>query len=116
MALRVLLDHGVLPQHIVFVTLLASVKGGVHALQRAFPKVRIVTAAVGADLVKRRVYQPQPVVAPTAAPAKEGERASRPTALNLGQTQNRSPSIDQEPRPSRICWSIEPGAGNLGDR
>lgn len=54
MALRVLLDHGVEESNIIFLTLLASAKGGVHALQRAFPKVRVVVAGIDPDLKKLR--------------------------------------------------------------
>lgn len=50
MAIRVLLDHGVLPEHIIFVTFLVARTGGIHMLQRAFPGVRIVCAAVDDEL------------------------------------------------------------------
>jgi uridine kinase len=46
MAIRVLLDHGVPQDHIVFVTFLVARKGGIAMLQRAFPQVKIVTGAV----------------------------------------------------------------------
>ncbi|PWN45060.1 uridine kinase, partial [Ceraceosorus guamensis] len=54
MGVRVLLDHNVKEEHIIFVTLLASARGGVHALHRAFPRVKIVVGGVDPDL-KRRV-------------------------------------------------------------
>ncbi|OCH86072.1 armadillo/beta-catenin/plakoglobin [Obba rivulosa] len=50
MAIRVLLDHGVLPEHIIFVTFLVARSGGIHVLQRAFPGVRIVCAAIDDEL------------------------------------------------------------------
>ncbi|TFK50123.1 armadillo/beta-catenin/plakoglobin [Heliocybe sulcata] len=50
MAIRVLLDHGVLQDHIVFVTFLVADDGGVSTLRRAFPEVRIVTGAIDAHL------------------------------------------------------------------
>jgi uridine kinase len=50
MAIRVLLDHGVREDHIVFVTLLVARRGGVAVLQRAFPAVRIVAGAVDRGL------------------------------------------------------------------
>lgn len=56
MAIRVLLDHGVKEKHILFCCLLASVKGGVHALHRAFPRVRIIVAGVDPDLKRRIVW------------------------------------------------------------
>ncbi|KZT29873.1 armadillo/beta-catenin/plakoglobin [Neolentinus lepideus HHB14362 ss-1] len=50
MAIRVLLDHGILQDHIVFVTFLVAGDGGISALRWAFPEVRIVAGAVDAHL------------------------------------------------------------------
>ncbi|TKY87431.1 hypothetical protein EX895_004109 [Sporisorium graminicola] len=55
MAIRVLLDHSVPEDQIVFLTLLASSQGGIHALNRAFPRVRIVVAGVDPGLQKLRI-------------------------------------------------------------
>ncbi len=55
MAIRVLLDHSVPEDQIIFITLLASSQGGVHALNRAFPRVRIVVAGVDPGLQKLRI-------------------------------------------------------------
>lgn len=49
MAIRVLLDHGVQEDHIIFVTILAAPRG-VHILNRRFPKVKIVTGAADPNL------------------------------------------------------------------
>lgn len=46
MAIRILLDHGVCEDRIVFITFVVARCGGVSVLQRAFPGVRIVTGAV----------------------------------------------------------------------
>ncbi|KAL0954478.1 hypothetical protein HGRIS_003447 [Hohenbuehelia grisea] len=46
MAIRVLLDHGVRQDHIVFITCLVARSGGVSVLRRAFPAVRIVCGEV----------------------------------------------------------------------
>ncbi|KAJ7227218.1 armadillo/beta-catenin/plakoglobin [Mycena pura] len=46
MAIRILLDHGVKPQNIIFVTFLVARGGGVSVLRRAFPDVKIVTGGV----------------------------------------------------------------------
>ncbi|EJU04632.1 armadillo/beta-catenin/plakoglobin [Dacryopinax primogenitus] len=46
MAIRVLLDHGVQEEHIIFLTFLISQQGGPNVLRKAFPGVRIVTSAV----------------------------------------------------------------------
>jgi len=50
MAIRVLLDHGVREEHIVFVAFLVARTGGVAALRRAFPRVTIVCGAVDARM------------------------------------------------------------------
>jgi len=46
MAIRVLLDHGVREDRIVFVTLVVARGGGISILRRAFPAVKIICAAV----------------------------------------------------------------------
>ncbi|RUS16214.1 hypothetical protein BC937DRAFT_91491 [Endogone sp. FLAS-F59071] len=45
MAIRVLLDHDVPAEHIIFLTFLAAPQG-IHVIANAFPKVRIVTSMV----------------------------------------------------------------------
>ena len=49
MAIRILLDHGVREDHIIFVTFLAAPRG-VHVLDRVFPKVKIVTGSADPTL------------------------------------------------------------------
>ena len=46
MAIRVLLDHGVQEDHIIFAAFLIARTGGISVLRKTFPKVRIVCAAV----------------------------------------------------------------------
>lgn len=46
MAIRVLLDHGVREDRIVFITFIVARDGGVSVLRNAFPGVKIVTGAV----------------------------------------------------------------------
>lgn len=50
MAIRVLLDHGVQADHIIFAAFVVASGGGIVAIQEAFPGVRVVTAAVDAVL------------------------------------------------------------------
>lgn len=50
MAIRVLLDHGVKQNHIIFLTFLVARGGGISALLRAFPHVKIVCGAVDEGL------------------------------------------------------------------
>ncbi|KAF9778963.1 armadillo/beta-catenin/plakoglobin [Thelephora terrestris] len=49
MAVRVLLDHGVQEDHIIFVTILAAPRG-VHVLNRLFPKIKIVSGSADPNL------------------------------------------------------------------
>lgn len=92
MAIRTLLDHGVLPDHIVFVTFLVARDGGIAALRRAFPKVRIVCGAVDNVLVEKWIESAQ-------YPEGEG---------NGGD--------DKDETEKRRIWAIEPGMGQIGDR
>lgn len=46
MSIRILLDHGVKEDHIVFVTFLVARGGGISVLRRAFPQVKILCGAV----------------------------------------------------------------------
>lgn len=50
MAIRILLDHGVREDRIVFITFVVARCGGVSVLRHAFPSVRIVTGAVDNEL------------------------------------------------------------------
>lgn len=50
MAIRVLLDHGVNEDRIIFVTFLVAREGGVSILRRAFPKVKIVCSGVDEEM------------------------------------------------------------------
>ena len=59
MAIRTLLDHGVEPSHIIFVTFLVARDGGIVALRQAFHEVRIVCGAVDAVLTERWVEASQ---------------------------------------------------------
>ena len=125
MAIRVLLDHSVPEEQIIFVTLLASAKGGVHALHRAFPKVRIVVAGVDPGLEKLRIplndrrassVQVSKSAPIHAVPSREGgdENESTPRLR-----QQRQPSVTMSPSPgkdSRVVFAITPGCGSIGDR
>ncbi|PVG04356.1 uridine kinase [Serendipita vermifera] len=46
MTIRILLDHGVQEDHIIFVTFLVARIGGIGVVRRAFPKVKIITGAI----------------------------------------------------------------------
>jgi uridine kinase len=50
MSIRILLDHGVREDRIVFVVFLVARGGGISVLRRAFPEVKIVCAAVDDEM------------------------------------------------------------------
>jgi uridine kinase len=50
MSIRILLDHGVREDHIVFVVFLVARGGGISILRRAFPQVNVVCAAVDDEM------------------------------------------------------------------
>lgn len=56
LAIRILLDHGVLEENIIFTTLLVSQCGGIWSILKAFPKVRIITSKVDNTLEERWVW------------------------------------------------------------
>ncbi|KAF7327848.1 Uridine kinase [Mycena kentingensis (nom. inval.)] len=56
MAIRILLDHGVKQEHIIFVTFLVARGGGISVLRRAFPGIRIVTGGVDDIMLEGRVF------------------------------------------------------------
>mgnify|MGYP001380937635 CR=1 FL=1 len=55
MAIRVLLDHDVREDNILLVSLLMAAPG-VHAIAYAYPKVKIITAAVDQTVSKGRTF------------------------------------------------------------
>lgn len=50
MSIRILLDHGIKQDHIIFVTFLVARGGGISVLRRAFPGVKIVCGAVDDEM------------------------------------------------------------------
>ncbi|EPQ32225.1 uncharacterized protein PFL1_00422 [Pseudozyma flocculosa PF-1] len=146
MAIRVLLDHSVPEDQIIFLTLLASAKGGVHALHRAFPKVRIVVAGIDPGLEKLRIpladrrasvsadhaqstsahqtVQVSRSAPHHAAPARPDEPAKGDHPTNVdgqgrGRAKPRQDSLGVTSPPaknSRVVFAITPGCGSIGDR
>lgn len=94
MAIRVLLDHGVPEDHIIFITFLVAKHGGIVMLRKAFPKVTIVCSAVDNDLSERWLE----------CVDVEGEGLTNPDLA------------DDYPgtKESRKVWVIEPGMGHIG--
>ncbi|KAI0279728.1 armadillo/beta-catenin/plakoglobin [Russula aff. rugulosa BPL654] len=91
MAIRVLLDHGVKPAHIIFVTFLVARSGGVVHLRRTFPEVNIVTGAVDDGLHEVWVENAQ-------------RHAAYPDEDGFDNAQQHK------------AWVVEPGMGQIGDR
>ncbi|KAH9945379.1 armadillo/beta-catenin/plakoglobin [Epithele typhae] len=93
MAIRVLLDHGVPEKNIIFVAFIVASPGGIRALQRAFPEVRVVCGAI--DPVLRDAW------------------ATWDT-LETVDSENTLTSPAEEG--GRKVWVVEPGMGHIGDR
>lgn len=87
MAIRVLLDHGVPQDHIIFVTFLVSEQGGITVLQKAFPHVKIVCSAVDEHLTERW--------------------------LEVLDADSEGEGFDDD-AVGRKVWVIEPGMGHIG--
>ena len=85
MAIRVLLDHGVPPSHIIFVTFLVARSGGIAHLRRTFPDVTIVTGAVDDNLREAWLEESDQDML-------HGEEGGR----------------------GRKVWAVEPGMGQIG--
>ena len=119
MCIRVLLDHGVQEEHLIFCCLLASAKGGVHALNRAFPKVKIVVAGVDPELKRRRVWDHSTTSTVRSSRSRlsiNGHDLQSQHHHNKEDEKDASNYDDDGHLQSRICFAIEPGAGNIGDR
>ncbi|RDX57400.1 armadillo/beta-catenin/plakoglobin [Lentinus brumalis] len=101
MAIRVLLDHGVPQENIIFVTIIVAACGGVRVLQRAFPKVRIICGAI--DPVLRESWALWDTL-PSPEPADGDVRS--PTAKTKAEAEAEG----------RKVWVVEPGMGHIGDR
>ena len=101
MAIRVLLDHGVPEDQIIVLTLLASAKSGVWALQHAFPGVRIVAGGVDPGLQK--------FVWSTAQRRPHARARAAASATD-------SDSDAEETVAKRVVFAITPGCGQMGDR
>ncbi|KAI3626351.1 hypothetical protein CBS9595_001712 [Malassezia furfur] len=101
MAVRVLLDHGVPEHQIIVLTLLASAKSGVWALQHAFPGVRIVAGGVDPGLQKF-VW----------STAQRRAHARARAAVSAADSE----SDTEETVAKRVVFAITPGCGQMGDR
>lgn len=92
MAIRVLLDHGVPEDHIIFITFLVAKHGGIVMLRKAFPKVTIVCSAVDDGLSERWLECVDMV----------GEASAN--------------HVDHpEAKEMRKVWVVEPGMGHIGE-
>ncbi|KAI0635823.1 armadillo/beta-catenin/plakoglobin [Trametes polyzona] len=101
MAIRVLLDHGVPQENIIFVTFIVAACGGVRVLQHAFPKVRIVCGAV--DPILRESWA---LWDTTSSEAKEVADSGVPSVQTKAEAEAEG----------RKVWVVEPGMGHIGDR
>ncbi|KAM0751561.1 armadillo beta-catenin plakoglobin [Meredithblackwellia eburnea MCA 4105] len=94
MAIRVLLDHGVREEQIIFCCILVSKVGGVWAIKDAFPGVRVVTSEVDEGLEERWIW---------------------PESKGTTEDGSAKQSSGTETAPKRV-FAILPGLGSFGDR
>ncbi|CAO1614007.1 unnamed protein product [Sympodiomycopsis kandeliae] len=119
MAIRIMLDHGVPEENIIFLSILASAKGGIWALAKAFPKVRIILACVDPGLKKLRIqYPPQrsdsihhemdqlTIEDQGQEGQTNGQSLERRTTENQGNNKVKTKTI----------YAITSGCGSIGDR
>lgn len=95
MAIRVLLDHGVPQDHIIFITFLIAKHGGAAALRKAFPFVKIVCSAVDDHISERWLEVID----------AEGEGLKDPTLQIPDNMKQKS---------GKKVWVVEPGMGHIG--
>ena len=101
MAIRVLLDHGVPQENIIFVTIIVAACGGVRVLQRAFPKVRIICGTI--DPVLRESWALWDTL-PSSAEAEDDE-------MRLLTAKTKAEAEAE----GRKVWVVEPGMGHIGE-
>jgi uridine kinase len=58
MAIRILLDHGVAQERIIFITFIIARDGGISVLRQAFPSIHIITGAIDNELSTARIDGP----------------------------------------------------------
>ncbi|BEI84761.1 hypothetical protein CcaverHIS002_0501620 [Cutaneotrichosporon cavernicola] len=132
MAIRVLLDHGVPESNITFLTFLVS-RYAVHSVHRAFPSVRIVTAAVDDELDEVRLpIMPGHTLGEVSADGDFGARVvamhddvidfdsdggfDTPTGDALGNGLGAGLRFSRGERKEKLAWVVRPGMGHIGDR
>ena len=138
MAIRVMLDHCVPQKNIIFVSILASAKGGIWALARAFPQVKIVLAGVDGGLKKYKIEYPRltssagPVGKSKLRDGEDLEDATAALAVAAGATSmlarerrdededddddGQEDDLSRSRRKTKTIWAITPGMGSIGDR
>ena len=101
MAIRVLLDHGVREENIIFVTFVVAASGGMRVLQHAFPRVRVVCGVV--DPVLRESWA---LWDTTPVPSQQSGSGGVSGADEL------TGPAEAE---GRRVWVVEPGMGHIGE-
>jgi len=128
MAIRVLLDHGVPESNIIFLTFLIARRGHL-SVHRAFPQVRIVTAAVDPGLEEMhfpmnglllgeaagegdfgaQFIDERPGDIDEKAEDVVGEKEAEMRRLKFSRTKRESVSVTE-----KRAWVVSPGMGHIG--
>lgn len=131
MAIRVLLDHGVPESNIIFLTFLIARRGHL-SVHRAFPSVRIVTAAIDPGLQEMHFPLNGLLLGEAAGEGDFGVRLigdERPGAIDDdGDEEGAEDEKEEEMRRLRFsrtkresvsvtekrAWVVSPGMGHIG--
>jgi uridine kinase len=131
MAIRVLLDHGVPESNIIFLTFLIARRGHL-SVHRAFPSVRIVTAAIDPGLQEMHFPLNGLLLGEAAGEGDFGVRLigdERPGAIDDdGDEEGGEDEKEEEMRRLRFsrtkresvsvtekrAWVVSPGMGHIG--
>ncbi|CED82218.1 armadillo beta-catenin plakoglobin [Phaffia rhodozyma] len=113
MAIRVLLDHHVPEDQILFLSFLVT-PHSLKAIERAFPKVRIITSAIDYELEQithhRRVHRGS--LSESGQGLASGLGIKMSESMSGVQGKNKSEERVKELKE----WVVRPGCGDIGDR
>ncbi|KAI0749410.1 armadillo/beta-catenin/plakoglobin [Daedaleopsis nitida] len=109
MAIRVLLDHGVPQENIIFVTFIVAARGGVRVLQRAFPRVRIICGAI--DPILRESWALWDTSPGLPQVSNQEPLEAEDEDDDMVFTAKTKTEMEEE---GRKVWAVEPGMGHIG--
>lgn len=116
MAIRVMLDHGVPEENIIFLSILASAKGGIWALAKAFPKVKIILACVDPGLKKLKIEYPDDRRNKSARTKELDDDMQQMTLGSRQEHDHEHGALNGAKPKTKTIYAITSGCGSIGDR